>query len=205
MNYANNKDKQDVVAILRLRDDNTPKEEKDRIFSWLVDKYKNKLFRFIFNYIQPYGIKEDAEEILLEVFTRFYKNIKSFKFQSSVETYLFRIGVNLSINFVKSKKFSFVSIDEVNDIEDNEQTFEKIVESENNQDLKNIMLELLSGLPDNQRLALYLANYEQLSYKEIAEVMNTTVSAVESLLFRAKQNLKKYILEDKKLKEIFGL
>jgi RNA polymerase sigma-70 factor (ECF subfamily) len=201
----NRKDRQEIIAIQKLQDNDTPKEEKDRIFSWLVDKYKNKLFRFIFNYIQPYGIKEDAEEILLEVFTRFYKNIKSFKFQSSVETYLFRIGVNLSINFVKSKKLSFVSIDETNDIEDNEQTLEKIIELENNENFKKIILELLLKLPDNQRLALHLANYEQLSYKEIAEVMNTTVSAVESLLFRAKQNLKKYILEDKKLKEIFGL
>jgi len=200
----NRKDRQEIIAIQKLQDDDTPKEEKDRIFSWLVDKYKNKFFRFIFNYIQ-YGIKEDAEEILLEVFARFYKNIKSFKFQSSVETYLFRIAINLSINFVKSKKFSFVSIDEANDIEDNGQTLEKIIELENNENLKNIILELLLKLPDNQRLALHLANYEQLSYKEIAEIMNTTVSAVESLLFRAKQNLKKSILEDKKLKEIFGL
>ncbi len=200
----NRKDRQEIIAIQKLQDDDTPKEEKDRIFSWLVDKYKNKFFRFIFNYIQ-YGIKEDAEEILLEVFARFYKNIKSFKFQSSVETYLFRIAINLSINFVKSKKFSFVSIDEANDIEDNGQTLEKIIELENNENLKNIILELLLKLPDNQRLALHLANYEQLSYKEIAEIMNTTVSAVESLLFRAKQNLKKFILEDKKLKEIFGL
>jgi len=192
----NRKDRQEIIAIQKLQDDDTPKEEKDRIFSWLVDKYKNKFFRFIFNYIQ-YGIKEDAEEILLEVFARFYKNIKSFKFQSSVETYLFRIAINLSINFV--------SIDEANDIEDNGQTLEKIIELENNENLKNIILELLLKLPDNQRLALHLANYEQLSYKEIAEIMNTTVSAVESLLFRAKQNLKKSILEDKKLKEIFGL
>ncbi len=146
------------------------------------------------------------EEIILEVFIKFYKNIKNFKFKSSVETYLYRIAINLAINFSKSKKLDVFPIEEKQqNIKEKNSFVDKIILSEKRQEIKDIMLKQIMKLPSNQKVALYLAKYEQLSYKEIAEIMELSVSSVESLLFRAKQNIKKFILKDKELVKKLGL
>ena len=70
----------------------------------------------------------------------------------------------------------------------------RIEQQENKQMLKTA----IASLPENQRIAFVLSKYHELSYKEIAEVMDVTISSVESLLFRAKQNLQKKLLHEQK-------
>lgn len=196
----------EIEIIKKLQQENLSEQEKEFLFNQIVDSYKNKLFRIIYNYLKPNVLKEDVEEIVIEVFLKFYKNIKNFQFKSSVETYLFRIAINLAINFSKSKKIEFISIDEKEqEIKEENSFLEKFIISEQKQEIENIILKQITKLPPNQKVALYLANYEQLSYKEIAEIMEVSVSSVESLLFRAKQNIKKYILSNKELTKKLGL
>ncbi|MFN3550568.1 MAG: RNA polymerase sigma factor [Endomicrobiia bacterium] len=198
--------KEEVEIIKKLQQENLPQHKKEILFNRIVDKYKNKLFRVVYNYLKPNVLKEDVEEIILEVFIKFYKNIKNFKFESSVETYLYRIAINLAINFSRSKKVEVLPIEEKQQNIKEENSFvDKIILSEQKQEIKDIMLKQIVRLPTNQKVALYLAKYEQLSYKEIAEIMGVSVSSVESLLFRAKQNIKKFILKDRELAKRLGL
>lgn len=188
----------ETEIIKKLQDENLSQSEKEKIFKELVDIYKNSLLNFVYNYIQPKGIFQDAEEIVLETFIRFYKNIKFFKQKSSVKTYIFRIATNLSINFLKSKKEILEPIEEID--EKFSRYFseeERIIENQKNEELKIILTKIINMLPEKQRLAFHLAKFQKMSYKEIADVLNTTVSSVESLLFRAKQNIKKNILKNK--------
>lgn len=188
----------ETEIIKKLQDENLSQSEKEKIFKELVDIYKNSLLNFVYNYIQPKGIFQDAEEIVLETFIRFYKNIKSFKQKSSVKTYIFRIATNLSINFLKSKKEILEPMEEID--EKFSRYFseeERIIENQKNEELKILLTKIINMLPEKQRLALHLAKFQKMSYKEIADVLNTTVSSVESLLFRAKQNIKKNILKNK--------
>ncbi|MEN3013646.1 MAG: sigma-70 family RNA polymerase sigma factor [Endomicrobiia bacterium] len=191
-------------AIKILLDNSALQEEKEKAFRIFVDIYKNNLLEFVYNYIKPKGSPQDAEEIVLDVFIKFYKNINSFKQKSSPKTYLFRIAVNLSINFLKSQKKNVISLEEKN-IEDNPLTQKSdnlediIIKKEEENKFKSILEESLETLSKKQKLAFHLAIYQKMSYKEIAKILKTSISSVESLLFRARQNIKKYII--KKLKE----
>jgi len=196
----------DEELVKILQDDNVSQNEKDYLFKQIIEKYENELYKTVYNYISSKGTKQDAEDIVVETFVRFYKNIKSFKLQTTVKNYLYRISINLAINFLKSKKINFVSFEEIKDeLHDETHIDTELFEKEKQDELKNIVSQLFSKLPEKQKSALYLVTYKKMSYKEVAEVLNTTVSSVESLVFRAKQNLKKFILKNKNLKEKLGL
>lgn len=195
---------EEIVKI--LQNDDVSNNEKESLFKQLVQKYEKDLYSTIYNYILPKGTKEDAEELVIETFVRFYKSIKNFKLQTTVKKYLYRIGINLAINFLKSKKIDFISFEEIKDeLQDENSVDDEFFEKEKQNELKKIVYELFSKLPEKQRTALYLVIYKKMSYEEVAEVLNTSLSSVESLIFRAKQNLKKYILKNKELKEKLGL
>ncbi|MCS7231088.1 MAG: RNA polymerase sigma factor [Elusimicrobiota bacterium] len=201
---ASNRKDLETEIVKKLQDENTPLNEKEEILREIVENYKNSLLNLVYNYIKPKGILQDAEEIVAQTFIKFYKTIKSFKQKSSIKTYLFRIAINLSVNFLKSKKESFIPIEELEKEPIKYQSEEeKIIYDEEKKYLQNALKEALDNLSKKQKLAFYLVNYQQMSYKEVAEVMKISVSAVESLIFRAKQNIKKYILRNKELKDKF--
>ncbi len=191
----------DEHIVLLLQDDKLSIQQKEKLFEQIVNKYKEKLFVMVYNYIKPTGELEDAEDIVIDTFLRFYKNIKKFKFKCSVETFLRRIAINLAINFVKKNKIMFLPLDEKTIISDEKSLTENLTQ----QEIKKVFLDILNKLPKRQKVAFYLAYYEKMSYKEIADTMNTTVSSVESLLFRAKQNIKKFVLKNKEIAKKLGI
>jgi RNA polymerase sigma-70 factor (ECF subfamily) len=172
--------------------------EKELLFETLVDRYKDKLFQFIYNYIKFYGTQDDAEELLLQTFSNFWFSIEKFKFKSAVYTYLYRIALNLSSNFAKSKFKTLkhtISLDEIDlekELPETQPVEPEFSQTFSTQNLINLAIE---KLPLNQKTAIVLSYYENKSYAEISQIMGKSISSVESLLFRAKQNLKKYILK----------
>ncbi len=161
----------------------------------LVDEHQKKVLNTCFRFV---GNREDAEDLTQEVFIEVYKSISSFRGESQISTWIYRIAVTKSLDFIRKKKrkkrfailkstFSGDTVEE--DIPDNQNLNpgSKIEEK----DRIRILNEALESLPENQRAAFTLSKYDEMSYKEIAEILNTTVSSVESLIHRAKENLKK--------------
>ncbi len=185
----------DEEIVRKIKQKEVNELQKFSLFELVVNKYKNKVFLLVYNYIKPTGTLHDAEEIVLETFTKFWFSIEKFKFNSTVYTYIYRIATNLAINFLKSKKRQkeSVSIDEiVPELVEND--LETVIEFESEtEQIQSIVNSAIDHLPPNQKMALILAKFEHKSYQEIAEIMNTSVSSVESLLFRARQNLKKFL------------
>ena len=181
------------------------KQGKSEYFKEFVDKYKNMVFRICFGFVKN---KEDAEDITQEVFFTIYKNIKDFKFESKISTWIYRIAVNRSLNHIRKRKlsriFNKISLKEENEdkeaeipaARDSSADFKVITEEK-----KNIISKALNGLPSNQRVAFTLYNIEGFTYEEIAEIMGCSISAVESRIHRAKMNLQKKLVIY--LKEIF--
>lgn len=175
-------------------------ESNSTAFNQLVERYQLKVLRICKGFV---GQMADAEDITQDVFIEVLRSITSFRGDSQFSTWIYRIAVNKSINFLNKKKrerifqsiegFFQKSNDNVYNLSDEGQfaADKKIGISETRALLKRA----LNGLPENQRIAFILAKYQDLSYKEIAEVMGLSLSAVESLLFRAKSNLQKSILE----------
>ena len=141
----------------------------------------------------------DAEDIAQEVFIEVFRSISKFRADSKISTWLYRITINRSLNFIRDNKKNrwFQSFDEVVKTKNEalvnftvNKTDDPSFALENRQ-RATILHEAIDTLPQNQKVAFTLNKYEELSYREISEVMELSISAVEALLHRAKKNLQK--------------
>lgn len=178
----------ELELIQRLRNGD------EQAFKYLVDNFQDRVFNTVIGIVQN---AEDAEDVSQEVFIQVYRSIHSFKGESQLSTWIYRIATTRSLDLLRSRKskkrFAFVqSIFGKNDelAHDPPDFYHPGVALEKKEDSK-ILAKAISRLPENQRVAFTLNKLEDLSYQEVSEVMKTTVSAVESLLHRAKQNLRK--------------
>jgi RNA polymerase sigma-70 factor (ECF subfamily) len=171
-------------------------------FGILVDRYSKMVITTCMGFIGNY---QDAEDIAQDVFVELYESLPEFRSESKLSTWIYRIAVNKSLNFLRRKKReTFLhTIVGAKRKGNTEQTLDGIVGNQapdNNIEYREqhkVLREAMNMLPENQRIALVLSTYHELSYKEIAEVMDTSVSSVESLLFRAKNNLRKTMVKSK--------
>jgi RNA polymerase sigma factor (sigma-70 family) len=165
-------------------------ESDEKAFEQLVQKYQHAVFNTIYRYIGNY---EDVEDVAQEIFLKVWHKAKSFKKKYTFSTWLYRITVNQCLNYRSRHKRKLVSLDEMT--QNRKIPDSLIVEVDHEQRNKaEIVRRSLNTLPDRQRIALILSQFEEKTYKEIAEIMNTSISSVESLIYRAKQGLKKKLL-----------
>lgn len=165
-------------------------------FRSIVEQYKANIFRTCIGFVHN---KEDAEELTQDVFVRVYQNLDRFKGSSSFSTWIYRIAVNCSLNHLRKQKRSGLLLrlehvfgigmgDEKNAGMKYAESPEKMmIDEERNQYLHKA----IDSLPENQRIAFTLSKYDEMSQRDIANVMHITEGAVEALLQRAKTNLQK--------------
>ncbi len=174
-------------------------------FRQLVERYQPHVTRTCLGFVAN---TSDAEDIAQEVFIEIYQSLGKFRNESKLSTWIYRIAVNKSINQLRKQKRDRMlrSIEnffapkgdgsDALDIEGGQDSHaDRDIEKKEN---KLILKNAINQLPENQRIAFILSKYQELSYKEISEVMDVTLSSVESLLFRAKSNLQKEIVKSLK-------
>lgn len=125
---------------------------------------------------------------------KIFQKAYTFKGDSQVGTWIYRITVNASLNQIKKKKFHFFNFDDksvevLSDFSHPGVLFE-------NKEKSKILFNFIKALPDNQKTALILAFVEDLPRQEIAVIMEISLKSVEGLLQRAKENLRKKIISD---------
>jgi RNA polymerase sigma-70 factor (ECF subfamily) len=132
--------------------------------------------------------EHDAEEITQDVFTKIYRGAGKFKGDSAVGTWIYRITVNTSLNYLKSKKkFSILNFGESQKDKSDFDHPGVILENKEN---ARILFQVIGTLPESQKTAFILSFVEELPRQEVADIMETSLKAVESLLQRAKKNLR---------------
>ena len=132
--------------------------------------------------------QEDAEEITQDVFIKVHRYAAKFKGDSAVSTWIYRITVNTSLNLLKKRKRRSIFVSE--EIGKNAPDFEHPgVQLEKKEQAQTLYL-AIETLPDSQKTAFILSFVEELPRQEVADVMETSLKAVESLLMRAKKNLR---------------
>lgn len=157
----------------------------------LYEKYAKQVYNLSLQYVQNVN---DAEEITQDVFLAVHKSLEKFRNESNHGTWLYRIAINKSLDFLKAKKrkkrfFWFTNeLSENDSIEFNHPGV--LIE---NQEETAFIFSCINELPDNQKTALILNKIEHLPLTEIAVIMEISVKAVESLVQRAKTNLSKKI------------
>jgi RNA polymerase sigma factor (sigma-70 family) len=165
-------------------------------FKFLVDTYQDRIFNTAIGIVQNAG---DAEDVAQEVFIQVYRSIHQFKGESKLSTWLYRIATTRALDLLRSRKskkrFGFM---QKLFGEGNEPIYEipefnhPGIALEKKEDAARLF-KAIRQLPDNQQTAFTLHKLEDLSYKEVSEVMKTSVAAVESLMHRAKLNLRKIL------------
>lgn len=161
-------------------------------FRELYDKFSSRVYNTTLGILQN---AEDAEDATQEVFLQIHKSIENFNRESTISTWIYRITVNKAFEFIRSKKrkkrFAIVkSIFAKEEAEEPVDFLHPGIISENKERGK-ILFKAIGRLSNKQKSAFVLNKVEGLSYKEISEIMKLSLSSVESLIFRAKENLKK--------------
>lgn len=158
-------------------------------FEQLMCKHQKSVINTIYRFI---GNRADAEELAQEVFLKVYNSAQKYKPKAKFSTWLYKITTNLCLNEIRRKRLETVSLDdlaeETNDFIDARQIPPDIALER--KELAFCVKKAVESLPEKQRMALILREYDDLSYKEIAEVMRCSVASVQSRLQRAKANLK---------------
>lgn len=156
-------------------------------FKELVEKYQPNVFRIAMGFVHS---KEDAEEISQDVFVKIYQSLSAFNGHAAFSTWLYRITVNTSINYLRQKKRSTIwtGLSDLLHLVSKEKAAEtKLAEKTNTELIRSA----IDHLPVNQRLAFVLSKYEEMPQKDVAAIMHISEGAVEQLLQRAKNNLRK--------------
>ncbi len=163
-------------------------------FEKLYRIYSDKVFNTLLSYTKN---EEDAQELLQDVFITIYKSAPAFQFKSSVSTWIYRITVNKSLDFLRKKNVGkrrgiFTSLYIKNSVEVKYEMshFEHPgVELQNMENAK-LIFQAIDVLNEKQKTAFILTQIEGLPQKEVAEIMNLSRKSIESLVQRAKANLR---------------
>ncbi|MFN8357055.1 MAG: sigma-70 family RNA polymerase sigma factor [Spirosomataceae bacterium] len=161
-------------------------------FRYFVASYQSKVYNTIISIVQE---TNEAEDLTQEVFIEVYESVHQFRGDAKLSTWVYRIATQKAVESLRKRKtqkrFAFLS--SLFGKEDQYQVSDFVhpgVALEN-QERAKILFKHIGQLADNQKVAFTLCHVEGLSYQEIAEVMQVSLSAVESLIHRAKQNLRK--------------
>ena len=169
-------------------------EGDEYAFETLVNRHQTSILNLIYRFI---GDRAQAKDLAQEVFLRVWQAAKSYEPRAKFTTWIYRITANLCLNELKSarrkKWLQFLRSDGDYEIQ-TEEAFpdgspspeDVLLAKERSRQISNA----LQSLPENQRMALVMKKYDDLSYQEIAQILACSVSAIESLLVRAKRNLK---------------
>ena len=179
-------DKSDAQVMIEVAEGNLS------AFRLIVDRYQRPLLNFISRYL---GDRAAAEDVAQEVFLRVFKAAKDYRPEAKFKTWLFTIATNLCLNEIRDNKSrpTFADVENLPDAEypvaapDTFSPLEAVEKGE----LSTAVRKAIRNLPENQRIAILLRQYDEFSYSEISSIMGISISAVESLIQRARQSLKK--------------
>lgn len=171
------------------------KDGDSESFEIIVSRFQKKILNCCYRFVNN---SETAEDLTQDVFIEVYRSINSFKQSSTLSTWIYRIAVSKSLDYIKSKKRKkrYAKLKSLFDREaiqvkapDSDDPLRELV----NEELAGILSSALEKIPESQRVAFTLSQFDDMSYKEISEVMNVSVSSVESLIYRGKQKLRKLL------------
>jgi len=172
----------------------------DSAFEYLVQKYRRPMLNFMYRMAHNAAVAEDLAQ---EVFLRVYRSRENYEASAKFTTWLYRIATNLAVNHARDTRHerpeAVVSIDEPDedtgltvDVADTSLSAEEnILRRERMAAIR----ERVQALPERQKTAVIMHKYQQMDYRQIADVLKLSESATKSLLFRAYETLRVQLKE----------
>jgi len=156
-------------------------------FDLIVERHRRAVYQLCYRFV---GNHEDASDLAQDVFVRAFKGLTKFKGDSSLSTWLYRVGVNTCLNRVSVKRPTTESIDAAPRIDDRAvDPLDLVMRDER----AVVVRRAIERLPPKQRATLVLRVYQELSHEEIARVLGSSVGAVKANFFHALGNLKRLL------------
>jgi RNA polymerase sigma-70 factor (ECF subfamily) len=180
---------EDAQVMLRVRDGD------DAAFNYLVQRYRRAMIGFMYRMVHNAAI---AEELSQEVFLRVYRSRANYSADAKFSTWLYRIATNLAVNHARDNKNERPEVKASLD-ETDEETGLSIDLADDRPNIEQEMLRRerlrairkhVEALPERQRIAVTMHKYQEMDYRQIAEVLHLSESATKSLLFRAYETLR---------------
>lgn len=172
---------------------------KQEFFDLMIERYREKLFFYIMRFVKN---EDETKDVLQNVFVKALKNVDSFECERKFSSWIYRIAHNEAVNWVTRKNKKTVSIDDL-DVKDSNflasDEFGASMEKWFNLELKEVMREAIKQLPENYAEIIYLRYIDNMSYKEIADILGKPVSSVGTLIRRAKKRLLEIVIKSEKL------
>ncbi|AZS14834.1 sigma-70 family RNA polymerase sigma factor [Paenibacillus motobuensis] len=166
------------------------KEGNTELYSELMRRYQRKILAFVYHMLKSAQLELLAEDICSETFYKAFRSLHSFReVDASFSTWLYTIARNTVLSELRKQRSGNVPLEESGyiPVAPHELVPEQAI-------LRNervgLVREAINNLPEKQRSALILREYDQLDYQEIACILGQSVSAVKSLLFRARSSVK---------------
>ena len=157
-------------------------------FDLIVERHKRSVYQLCYRFV---GNHEDASDLSQDVFLRAYRGLRSFRRQSSLATWLYRIGVNVCLNRLNAKTPLATATQPVDDQRFVDDRIEPAPERLLREERAERVRAAIATLPRKQRVTLVLRMYHEMSHQEIAEVLGSSVGAVKANFFHALANLKR--------------
>jgi RNA polymerase sigma-70 factor (ECF subfamily) len=158
-------------------------------FDLIVERHRRSVYQLCYRFVSNH---EDASDLTQDVFLRAYRGLRKFRGQSSIATWLYRIGVNVCLNRVSVKTPPSESMDERQHVDTRaESATDRLLRGERAVRVRAA----IAQLPRKQRATLILRMYHEMSHQEIAEALGSSVGAVKANFFHALGNLKKLLGE----------
>lgn len=174
----------DSELIREIKDGNAER------YAELMQRYERKIYAFIFHMLKSAKMEAAVDDLSQETFYKAYRSLQTFReVEASFSTWLYTIARNTVLSELRKQKHIKVSLEQsgMTPLAQAELMPEHTI-------LRNekvsLVREAINNLPEKQRSALILREYDQLDYQEIASILGQTVSAVKSLLFRARTSVK---------------
>jgi len=176
---------------------------EEAAFKQLVENYQELVINVCNSFLRD---REDALDVSQDVFIKAYHSIDRFRGQSKISTWLYRIAVNQSLNYIRDKKRKniFRSLDELfsnpdsDPIENVRDHVGDASEKMEHKEQRDLLYKAIDSLPKKQRIAITLNKLEGLPYKEVSEIMDIKISETGVLINRARKSLQKKMIEQLK-------
>ncbi len=171
----------DEIIIEKVKNGN-----KDA-YAHLVHRYQQKVFQTCIGFLHD---KDDADDLTQEIFIKVYHNLNAFRKDAKFSTWLYRISINMAMNALRKKKIRKTFLSELSyksgqQLKSNEFADDLIKQGEK----KLFASRALDQLSPKQRKVFVLSYYREMSNQEVSEILNISLKAVESLLYRGRQRL----------------
>lgn len=175
----------DSQLIREIKDGNI------ELYAELVSRYERKILSFIYHMLKGAQLEMMAEDLCAETFYKAYRSLQTFReVEASFSTWLYTIARNTVLSELRKQKNSMVSLEQTGYMPQTSSIDAMPEQTALRNEKVSMVREAINNLPEKQRSALILREYDQLDYQEIANILGQTVSSVKSLLFRARASVK---------------